>query len=106
MAQQTLSFIDYYKQSPRKKKDKIILASVAILVAISVVLLGASYGIIYGVTTYQNRPTDYKEAVANGEIGGENKIHFLSTGSSDHTSKHHASKHHTSQHHTSKHHTS
>lgn len=83
MAQQTLSFIDYYRQSPRKKKDKIILVSVAILVAIAVVLLGASYGVIYGVTTYQNKPTDYKEAVANGAIGGENKIHFLSTGSSD-----------------------
>ena len=83
MAQQTLSFIDYYKQSPKKKKDKIILVSVAILVGIALVLLCASYGIIYGVTTYIHKPTDYKEAVANGEIGNENKIHFLSTGSSD-----------------------
>lgn len=83
MAQQTLSVIDYYKQSSLPKKRKIIIALISILLVIGLVLLTASYGIIYGVTTYVNKPADYKEALQKGEVIDGNKIHFLSTGSSD-----------------------
>lgn len=83
MAQQTLSVIDYYKQSPVPKKKKIILAFVGILVAVGLVLLCASYGMIYGITVAINKPMDYKEALANGQVANGNKIHFLNTGSSD-----------------------
>lgn len=83
MSQQTLSAIDYYKQSPRPKKKKIILALVGALLALALVLFGASYGIIYGVTTAINKPMDYKEALASGNVPNGNKIHFLNTGSSD-----------------------
>lgn len=83
MAQQTLSLIDYYKQSPRKKKTKIIWAFVGILVATGLVLLTASYGLIFGITTYMNKPMDYKEALENGTLPSGNKIHFLNTESGD-----------------------
>ncbi len=83
MAQQTLSIIDYYKQSPIQKKKKIIIVFIAILLATAIVLLGASYGMIYGITTAENKPIDYKEAMANGDVISGNKIHFLNTGSSD-----------------------
>ncbi|MBQ8177915.1 MAG: hypothetical protein IJ033_01855 [Clostridia bacterium] len=83
MAQQTLSAIDYYKQSPRPKKKKILLAFIGMLLAAALVLLCASYGIIYGVTVAINKPMDYKEAVASGNVASGNKIHFLNTGSSD-----------------------
>ncbi len=83
MAQQTLSFIDYYNQSPRKKKTKIIWASVGIILLAGLVLLVASYGLIFGITTLVHKPVDYKEALANGTVASGNKIHFLNTESSD-----------------------
>ncbi len=83
MSQQTLSVIDYYKQSPRPKKRKIILALVGALLVLAIVLLIASYGIIYGITTHINKPVDYKEAIENGTLISGNKIHFLNTESSD-----------------------
>lgn len=83
MSQQNLCLIDYYKQSSRNKKIKIVWSIIGILVATGLVLLGISYGIIYGVTTAINKPMDYKEAVLDGKIGNENKIHFLNTESGD-----------------------
>ena len=83
MSQQTLSAIDYYKQSPRPKKKKIILALVGALLTLGLVLLLASYGIIYGISTHINKPVDYREALSNGEVSSGNKIHFLNTESSD-----------------------
>ena len=83
MAQQTLSLIDYYKQSPRKKKTKIIWAFIGILIATGLVLLSVSYGLIYGITTAINKPIDYKEALKTGAVADGNKIHFLNTESGD-----------------------
>ncbi len=83
MAQQKLSMIDYYNQSPVPKKRKIILALVGILLLTAIVLLIASYGIIYGVTYYQNKPIDYSDALSDGAVKSGNKIHFLNTASGD-----------------------
>ncbi len=83
MAQEKLSMVDYFKQSPLPKRRNIILAIVGILLAIALVLLIASYGVIYGVTYYVNKPVDYESALENGEVANGNKIHFLNTASGD-----------------------